>query len=170
MLHASIASRVAGRLENLKYWLASSSEISFSELLTGPAVYIGALDNAWTMRLNNDLPFRFEESADGRAGQIVSKDGKRSWSVDITTPHQRIQHDYGIVAKFHSSLTGEPARIIAGISSQGTQAAGEVLTSPMVFKIAIGGVKDAENFELVVETEAVDGKAGPPHVVAEETW
>ncbi|MDE1161349.1 MAG: hypothetical protein PW792_05305 [Acidobacteriaceae bacterium] len=168
----TIAARVAGRLEreNLKYWLASSSEISFSELRTGPAIFIGALDNAWTLRLTKDLPFHFEESPDGRTGRIVAKDGKTQWAVDITTPHQRIAKDYGIVAKFHSPLSGEPSVIIAGISSQGTQAAGELLTSPQAFKGALRDLKNAENFEAIVETEAVDGKAGPPHVIAFKTW
>ncbi|MFC6644869.1 hypothetical protein ACFQBQ_04540 [Granulicella cerasi] len=168
----TIASRVAGRLEkaNLKYWLASSSDISFSELRTGPAIFIGALDNAWTLRLSSDLPFHFEESADSRQASIVSRDGKTKWTVDITTPHQRIAHDYGIVAKFRSPLSGEPSVLIAGISSQGTQAAGELLTSSTVFKDAFAKLRGVENFELVVETQAVDGRAGPPHIVALKTW
>ena len=59
--------------------------------------------------------------------------------------------------------------IVAGISSQGTQAAGELFTSSEYESIRAIASK-ATNFEVIVETEAVDGHSGPPRIVASKTW
>lgn len=170
----NIAARVASQLEkqNAHYTLTSSSEATFDELRTSPFVLIGALDNVWTMRITRDLPFTFETTPDGLTGQIVDagSGGRKRWSLDITTPHTRITRDYGIVAFYNNRLTGEPVIVIAGISSQGTQAAGELLTSADAFRTIHSAVGSSRNFELVIETEAIDGHAGPPQIVASKSW
>ena len=141
------------------------------ELRTAPSVLIGALDNAWTIRLMRTLPFVFEEVSDHRTGCIIdsSSGGKRSWAVDIDISHTRIAHDYGIVARYTNRLTGEPVVVVAGISSQGTQAAGELLTSSE-FETIRSLSQNVGNFEVVIETEAIDGHAGAPQIVAAKTW
>lgn len=172
---ANIAARVAAQLEMQKspYRLVSASELNFGDLRGVPAVLIGALDNVWTMRLCKGLPFAFEESPDGRTGRIVdTKDpAHRSWSLDITTPHLHITKDYGIVARYRDSMTGEAVLVLAGISSQGTQAAGETVTNPEYLDSAFASaIKTNSNIEVIVETAAIDGRSGPPRVVASRTW
>jgi hypothetical protein len=173
----NIAAHVAGELEKSgqRYQISPAPEVNFAEIRTGPVVLIGALDNAWTLQLTKDLPFTFRESADGRTGSIVEtkpEEGAkpRSWAVDITTPHQRIGEDYGIVARYKSPLTGQPVMVIAGISSQGTQAAGEVVTDAAALESALKHVKGGENFEMVIRTTALGGRAGPPSVIASRAW
>ena len=169
----NMAVRVASQLEKHEgnYQLVSSSEVTLDQLRVGPSVLIGALDNIWTMRLAQELPFVFEEAPDNRTGRIVDSTSpdRKSWSVDIDKPHTRISHDYGIVARYRNRLTGRPTVVVAGISSQGTQAAGELLTSSEYESIRTIASKGA-NFEVVVETEAVDGHSGPPRIVAQKTW
>ena len=79
---ADIAVRIAGQLErrNAHYSLVSSADVLVDQLRTGPAVLIGALDNIWTKRLTQKLPFVFEEAADHRTGRIidVSSGGSRN--------------------------------------------------------------------------------------------
>jgi hypothetical protein len=171
----NIAARVAAQLEmrNSAYRLVSASELNFGDLRGVPAVMIGALDNVWTMRLGKTLPFAFEESPDERTGRIVDTQdpGHRSWSIDITTPHTHITKDYGIVARYRDTMTGEPVLILAGISSQGTQAAGETVTNSEYMDAVLGSaMKTSSNFEVIVETEAIDGRSGPPRVIASRTW
>ena len=169
----NIAVRIAGQLErhDAHYKLASSAEVTFDEIRSGPAVLIGALDNIWTTRLMQKLPFVFEEAPDHRTGRIVdtTSGGNRIWSVDIDMPHTRIAHDYGIVARYTNQMTGEPVVVIAGISSQGTQAAGELLSSSE-FEAIRGIAAQSRNFEIVIDTEAIDGQAGRPQIVATKTW
>ena len=168
-----IAARIASQLEKQGgyFQFVSSSEVALDQLQTGPSVLIGALDNAWTMRLTRNLPFVFEEASDHRTGRIVetSSAGTKSWMVDIDMPHKRIAHDYGIVARYTVQLTGKPVVVIAGISSQGTQAAGNLLTSPE-FESIRSIAEKGRNFEVVIEAEAVDGHAGRAQVVASKTW
>jgi len=169
MEDANIAARVASQLEKqeVHYRLVSAPEITFDELRTGPAVLIGALDNNWTMRFSKDIPFVFQVTADGHTGQIVETATNKTWSLDIYTPHAHITRDYGIVACYKNRLTGEPVILIAGISSQ---AAGELLTSPSLIKSIHASLGKVDNFELVIETEAIDGHAGPPQIVASKFW
>ena len=169
----NMAVRVASQLEKHEgnYQLVSSSEVTLDQLRMGPSVLIGALDNIWTMRLAQELPFVFEEAPDHKTGRIIDTTSadRKSWSVDIDKPHTRISHDYGIVARYRNRLTGRPTVIVAGISSQGTQAAGELVTSSEYESIRAIASKSA-NFEVIVETKAVDGHSGPPRIVAQRTW
>jgi hypothetical protein len=169
----NMAVRVASQLEKQEgnYQLVSSSEVTLDQLRMGPSVLIGALDNIWTMRLAQELPFVFEEAPDNKTGRIIDSTSadRKSWSVDIDKPHTRISHDYGIVARYRNRLTGRPTVVVAGISSQGTQAAGELVTSSEYESIRAIASKSA-NFEVIVETEAVDGHSGPPRIVAQRTW
>jgi hypothetical protein len=173
MEDANILARVAGRLEKegARYRLLSSTEATFEEMRSGPSLLIGALDNPWTMRQSKDLPFVFSITPDGHTGQITeTRNQKRVWNLDIYTPHLNITHDYGIIARYHSTVTGQPVVLIAGISSQGTQASGELLTSSELFNTIPKKLINAANFEIVIETDAIDGHAGPPHILASETW
>ncbi len=168
-----IAARIASQIERhgSQYQLVSSSEIGLDRLQTEPAVLIGALDNIWTMRLMQNLPFVFEEAPDHRTGRILdtSSGGTKTWMVDIDMPHTRITRDYGIVARYTNRMTGEPVVVVAGISSQGTQAAGRLLTSTEFDSIRSIAAK-AVNFEVIIETEAIEGHAGRPQIVASTTW
>ena len=169
-----IAARIASQLEKHgnQFRLVSSSEVELDQLQTEPAVLIGALDNIWTIRLMQNLPFVFEEAPDHRTGRILdttASGGAKNWSVDIDMPHRRISRDYGIVARYTNRLTGQPVVVVAGISSQGTQAAGKLLTSPEFDSIRTIAEK-ASNFEVVIQTEAIDGHAAPPQIVATRVW
>lgn len=171
----TIAARIAGQLErnNLRYILTSSSETNLAQLRNGAAIFVGALDNEWTMRAGQEIPFHIERTPDHHTGRIIegnSESPKQIWAIDIDTPHRKIDQDYGIVARFRSRLTGEPLIVVAGISSQGTQAAGELLTDPDALAGLLSRANGAENFEGVIKTEAVDGRAGPPQIVAFKSW
>ena len=169
----NIAARIASQLEKhgRHFQLVSSSEVGLDQLQTEPSVLIGALDNAWTMRLTRQLPFVFEEAPDHKTGRIIDTNsgGTKIWTVDIDVPHKRIAHDYGIVARYTSRLTGQQVVVVAGISSQGTQAAGRLLTSPE-FELIRSIARGAGNFEVVIETEAIDGHGAPPQIVASKAW
>jgi hypothetical protein len=168
-----IAARVASQIDRNggHFQFVSSSVVALDQLQTQPSVLIGALDNAWTMRLTRDLPFVFDEAPDHRTGRIIDTSSKdtKSWTVNIDMPNRRIVHDYGIVARYTSRLTGEPVVVAAGISSQGTQAAGKLLTSPG-FESIRSIAQSSRNFEVVIETEAIDGHGAPPQVVASKIW
>ncbi len=169
----NVAARIAGLLEKrgTHYEIVSADEVSLGQLRTGPSVLIGALDNVWTMHLMQKLPFVFEESAEFRTGSIVDTNsgGSKRWTTNISGPYANISHDYGIIARYTNDMTGEPVVVAAGISSQGAAAAGELLTSSQ-FESIRSIAASARNFEIVLDTEAIDGKSGRPRILATKTW
>ena len=82
------------------------------------------------------------------------------------------KNDYAIVARFDDATTGVPVLIEAGLGNDGSLAASELVTSgaltPQVAKEP--GCVGKSNFEAVVETEIIDAKSGPPHVLRLNCW
>jgi len=153
--------------------VSAASEASFAELREGPAVFIGAFDNLWTMRLTRDLRFGFD-SIDGNAFIVDRKSSaKTTWFTAWDLPYEKLSRDYAIVGRFQDTLTGQPVVIASGISEEGTEAAGELISDPAdlaaLLKKAPTHWREM-NMEAVIETRVIDGHAGPPQVLAVEFW
>jgi hypothetical protein len=149
----------------------SALETSFTQLREGPFVLIGAFNNPWTLRITQDLPLGFE--LNGQERKIVDrKNPARSWEVQRPAPNMELAVDYAIVGRFHDNITGQPVIVLAGILAEGTEAAGEVVSSPEYLKSMLEKIPnwDQKNLEAVIETHVIDGHPGPPTVVAIETW
>jgi len=171
---AKVATRISNefKLRNINSDLALATAVSLSDLRQSPFVLIGALDNIWTMRLSQSLPFAFERSDDRRYGSIVDrKDRNISWSEDFSVPNAMLKQDYGIIARFTDSTTEQPTVLIAGISAEGTLAAGEAVTTPRYLDMLIKAAGHPPGgFEAVIETRVIGGQSGPPQIVAMRTW
>jgi hypothetical protein len=147
------------------------SNYSFEDLRNSPAIVVGAFNNRWTMHLTENLHFAFVET---NAGDVIQEQisGGRMWRDPVgdiaggTT-------DYAIVARLMDSKTGQFTVAVAGIMSEGTQAAAEFVSNPENLE---EGLRDApadwrtRNLEVVLQTAITDSVAGPPHVVAAYYW
>ena len=125
--------RTAANLEtkHKSFRVVPASEASFAQLREGPIVLIGAFDNIWTLRVTQKLRFGFE-SKDGVATLVDRKSRQAaSWATAWDLPYEKLSRDYAIVARIHDSTTGQPVIIAAGISEEGTEAAGEILYNPV---------------------------------------
>lgn len=171
---AEVATGISSELKSRRFnsRLALATGVSLSDLRGNPFVLIGAMDNVWTMRLSQTLPFAFERSDDRRYGRIVDrKDSSKSWSEDFSVPNSQIPQDYGIIARFTDSTTEQPTVLIAGISAEGTLAAGEAVTTPRHLDMLLKAAGNPPNgFEAVIETRVIGGQSGPPQIVAMRTW
>jgi hypothetical protein len=167
--------RTAAALEtrHKTFRVVPASEATFAQLREGPIVLIGAFDNIWTLRVTQKLRFGFE-SRDGVATLVDRKNQKaNAWATAWDLPYQKLSRDYAIVARIHDSTTGQPVIIAAGISEEGTEAAGEILYNPVYLdKLLAKAPHDWEhkNMEAVIETQVIQGHSGPPNVLAVETW
>ena len=146
---------------------------AISRLTNGPIVLIGAFDNIWTLRVTQKLRFGFE-SKDGVA-LIVDRKSKTqtTWATAWDLPYEKLSRDYAIVARIHDSTTGQPVIIAAGISEEGTEAAGEILYNPVYLETLLSKAPpnwEQLNMEAVIETQVIEGHPGPPSVLAVETW
>ena len=101
------------------------------DLRRGPTIFVGAFDNAWTLRLTNPLRYHFANDANMMHLWIMDSaaPGPSRWMVDrgvqMATNNYR---DYAIMARFTDPNTGKLAVVVAGIGRGGTRAAGEFFT------------------------------------------
>jgi len=150
-----------------------ASEAGFAQLREGPVVLIGAFDNIWTLRVTQKLRFGFE-SKDGDARLVDRKSqNKTTWETAWDLPYKKLSRDYAIVARIHDNTTGQPVIIAAGISEEGTEAAGEILYNPVYLDTLLAKAPknwEQMNMEAVIETQVIEGHPGPPTILAVETW
>jgi hypothetical protein len=153
--------------------VVSDSEIGYAQLREGPVVLIGAFDNVWTMRITKDLPFGFEYDSQDRRLIDRKSPEKRFWTLQWQVPYTKLAKDYAIIARIHDNVTGQPVIIIAGILGEGTEAASEVVFKTAYLDEMLKKAPknwDQLNLEAVIETNVIEGHAGPPTVLAVETW
>lgn len=164
---AALASR------HKSFRVVPASDASFAQLREGPVVLIGAFDNIWTLRVTQKLRFGFE-SKDGVALLVDRKSQtETTWATAWDLPYQKLSRDYAIVARIHDSTTGQPVIIAAGISEEGTEAAGEILYNPIYLDSLLAKAPrnwEQMNLEAVIETQVIEGHPGPPRILALETW
>jgi hypothetical protein len=167
--------RVAGLLQSSgkKYTLKGEGTTNLMDLRNGPTVFIGAFDNAWTLRVTAPLRYHFAVNREMTDFGIVdsTKPGQPGWVVNrqqqMTTNNYR---DFAIVARFTDSTTGKLAVVIAGVARGGTRVATEYLTDPgdlAQLERAAGGKK---NMEVVLSTQIIDSEPGTPKVEASYFW
>ncbi len=151
--------------------VVSAADASFAQLREGPIVLIGAFDNAWTMRITQNLRFGFDNT-DGARKLVDRKNRQRFWTVQRDASGE-MATDYAIVARIHDDVTGQPVIIAAGILGEGTEAASEVLYNPAYLDAMLAKAPknwDGKNLEAVIETHVIEGNPGPPEVLDVESW
>jgi hypothetical protein len=167
--------RAAAALEirHKTFRVVPASEATFTQLREGPSILIGAFDNIWTLRVTQKLRFGFE-SENGVASLVDRKSPQAtSWATAWDLPYEKLSRDYAIVARIHDATTGQPVIIAAGISEEGTEAAGEILYNPEYLDSLLAKAPrdwEKKNLEAVIETQVIQGHSGPPNVLAVETW
>ena len=170
--------RVAGLLQSngKRYSLRGESATNLTDLRAGPTVFIGAFDNAWTLRLTRPLRYHFFNNADMTELGVVDSNAPAStrWMVyrtqQMATNNYR---DFAIVARFTDSITGKVAVVVAGVARGGTIAAGEFLTDPDNLAQLMRAAKAAgnkKNMEIVLSTQIIGGEPGTPKMEAAYFW
>src|ERR1700733_2413578 len=106
--------KAAGILQSKgkQYGLKGEGATNRDDLRRGPTVFVGAFDNAWTLRLTG--PLRYHFANDATMTRLWIEDGmapgQSKWvvnrSVQMATNNYR---DYAIVARFTDSNTGQVA-------------------------------------------------------------
>jgi len=169
--------RIVGCLkENAKpYRIFAHSDLTFSDLQSSPAVFIGLRNNYWTANLIGTLRFTVVRGPTPNA--LILRDKKNpsrnDWSVDLFTPYAQPTKDYALVARELHPQTGQVVLTIGGITGQGTLAASEFITNPEQFKALRPYLpKDwvKKNMAIVLSTEVIRGSPGSAKIVAVDFW
>src|SRR5215469_2247691 len=172
---ADAIANIAGFLQQQKkpFRIHDAASNALSDLHGRPAVLVNGGDNRWAMLLLKPTRFNFVSEGDFTYIQDSRNPGRRDWNVDFSQPFHKQTTDYAIVGRFNSPTTEGPVIVVAGISSNGTEAAGEFIVSPErlseLLRSAPPGWKNG-NFEAVLKVEVVDGSTGASSIVATEFW
>ncbi len=126
---ANIAGMLRSELK--QFWVRSERNANYEALQRGPVVLIGALNNDWTMHLMRNMRFQFNQDPQARLWWISDQKNPGAKlgakSPDGVVP---LTQDLAIVARVLDPETRQPAFIVAGLTSEGTLAAGNFVTNP----------------------------------------
>jgi len=169
---------IAGILQSSgkKYSLRGEGATNLMDLRNGPTVFVGAFDNAWTLRLTNELRYHFANNPEMTEFGIVdgTAPAQKRWFVNRLqqmSTHNYV--DYAIVARFTDVTTGKLAIVAAGVGRGGTIAAGELLTDPgnaAQLRRIVQSADMKRNMELVLSTQVINDESGTPKVEATYFW
>jgi DNA-binding winged helix-turn-helix (wHTH) protein len=159
-----------------QYSLKGEGATNLWDLRNGPTIFVGAFDNAWTLRLTNPLRYRFANNPEMTQFRIVDREAPTQTSWEINRLEQMATNnyrDYAIVARFTDGNTGQLALVIAGIGRGGTIAAGELVTNPTYLTQLSNAARasgNKKNMEIVLSTQIIDGQPGSPKIEATYFW
>lgn len=167
--------------KGVTFRVAGAEQTSLTEFRRQPVILIGAIDNKWTLRLTQDLRYRIEVANPPGSGAVKEpiasiidsqNPANASWRTDLSIPFSSWKSDYAIVARMDDSTTGVPVLIAAGLGNTGSTAASELISSDKMSDAlaAERACRNKRNFEAVVETQILDTKPGPPHVLRLVCW
>jgi hypothetical protein len=143
---------------------------SFDDVRSGPTIFIGGFTNQWTMRLTSKLRFSFEESP--TISRIIDHRAKMQpeWIINRNEAYSSLTRDYAVIARYHDATTGRMTIIGAGIGPNGTLAASEFLINGNYLTLLSKAIPQEMNVEAVIGTQVINGKSGPPQILATEFW
>jgi ABC-type nitrate/sulfonate/bicarbonate transport system substrate-binding protein len=149
-----------------------ASETSYADLSDSPTVLIGAFSNPWTIAMTAATPFGFVEKAYVRS--IEERIGKkRLWTSPNLRFDGKTDVDFAIVSRVLNAQTGHFFISAAGITGNGSRAAGYFLTRPDLLAKGLQGAPadwESKNIQFVLRTRIVDGTPSVPEVIAREVW
>jgi hypothetical protein len=175
-VHDVIAiTRVAGFLgsNGRPFFVTMADNATLTDLRNQPAVFIGAFNNAWTPRIQQGLRFQFRKDTQNMQDQLSGIVDARAgtglrWSIDSHSTIATIAQDFGIITRRISPITGQPDLVIAGTGPYGTVAATDFIINPSYFEqFSTRALRGWENrdIQIVITTDVVNGRAGPPRMV-----
>ena len=118
--------RVASLLESKAktFSLKGEGTTDLEELRGGPTIFIGAFDNAWTLRLTGPLRYHFANNPQMTEFRIVDSMHPASLGWAIDRPQQLATNnyrDFALIARFTDSTTGRIAVVAAGVGRGGNE-------------------------------------------------
>ncbi len=172
---ARLAGLVQSRGASLHFF--RGDEATFSDFQQRPAVLIGAYNDQWTLELMSQMRYTFQRA--GKTQWIADRDRPsfQGWKNDLGQADSQgnldLKQDYAIISRVANPRTGFITVTVAGLWGYGTLAAGRFLTDPAYledFAKRTGLKLDKGNIQIVLGTEVIQGKPGPPTVLASTSW
>jgi hypothetical protein len=156
------------------YRIRGGAATTFSDLREQPTVLIGAFDNAWTLRLAEEMRYTFHKDFQGLEVVRDREHPERTdWKLINSWPYWDIDADYAIVSRVLDRNTDRVVVVAAGITHFGTAGAGDFLSQPAYFAEVIPRLPhdwQNKNLQIVLRVPVLQGTSGHPEVLATHVW
>jgi hypothetical protein len=168
--------RLSGLLQSKKqpWTIRTDEEATFGDLRQAPAILIGAFNDSWNLRLANSTRFTFHQKDGTYWIEDQQNHSARNWSVTRIPADAPVSKDYAVITRIIDPSSDRILLGVGGFWGFGTQAAGEFLTDPKyIDTFARKGIADwdkKKNLQIVLSTEVIRGKSGPPNVIGIYSW
>lgn len=162
---------LGGKGRRLSILLAHDATLP--DLRAEPAILIGAYNNRWTPTVlaGSRFQFRSDPAADLNYLVDTQNPDKRRWVLNaklVNLPPMAMTQDVGLISRVMSPATGQVELVIAGVGRCGTIAASEFVTRPEYFRQFASQAPsgwESRNVQIVVSTNVINARSGPPHMV-----
>ena len=145
---------------------------AYKDLRGRPAVLIGQFNNVWTMGLTGNLRYYIDRSTQSFRYEVL--DRQNPGKVIFSAPRNASRpEEYAVVSRIFDAPTEKTVVSIAGMTFNGTIAAGEFLTNERYMHEAFWNAAPKwyqKNIQVILKTTMVAGATGPPKVVATHYW
>jgi hypothetical protein len=144
----------------------------YKDLRGRPAVLIGQFNNVWTMGLTGDLRYYIDRSTQNFTYDVLDRQNPGKVILSATRNASRPE-EYAIVSRIFDALTEKTVVSVAGMTFNGTTAAGEFLTNPRYMREAFGNAPPRwyrKNIQVILKTTMMAGATGPPKVMMTYFW
>lgn len=171
---ANVANMITNKLSGLgtKTTLRLSSELTLDDLRQSPSVLVGSFNNRWSMTLLSNLRYtvKTDPVTNDRWIEDAQAPSKREWMVEGKQHFGDNFPAYVVVSRFMSPETRQWAMTVVGLNGYGTEAAGEFISNSEFVKYFPASMRSQKNLQIVLQTNVINGSAGPPQVLAVYTW
>lgn len=156
--------------EQRPYLLKVGNDVSFHDLRTSPAILIGYSYTRW-----KEISSQMRYFIDGSQTPIgITDNGKlTAWTLPNLPRDRKTDHDYAIVSRVFHPDTHAMLVELAGITSYGTDAAGDLVTNPDLMTEALRDAPSGwqqKNLQLVLSVKVIGGTPASPKVVGAYFW
>jgi hypothetical protein len=164
--------RLSGMLAKQKrpYLLRVGNDVSFQDLRTAPSILVGYSYTRWK-EISNQMRF-FIDGARNPVG--ITDNGKATgWALPNLPRDRKTDRDFAIVSRVFLPDTHAMLVELAGITSYGTDAAGDLVTNPDLMAEALHDAPagwQLKNLQLVLSVKVIGGTPTTPKVVGSYFW
>jgi hypothetical protein len=156
-----------------QYNIRGESSTTFEDVRNGPVVLIGAFNNDWSLRLTGPRRFMFDRDGDTFWIKDQQNPSDKSHAVNYAMPYLQLTEDYALISRVLDPVTERMVVLAGGLTGYGTVAAAEFLTHPgYVNAITVDAPRNWErkNVQILISTRVINGKSGPPKLLAKHFW
>ncbi len=155
------------------YHLRFGSEMNFTLLKEQPSLLLGGFSSTWTELMTKGLRFTMKWDQQRQKRAIIDSKNGKSWISVNPTENGYAEVDYGLLSRIFNQETGQIAMIAGGLTTFGTEAAAEILSSGSDLDQVLQSAPanwQRMNFQAVVQTVIIGTTPSHPRIVAVHFW